>query len=72
MSMAAVMILCMGVFVYAELAIGFGYYMYLKSSNVAGNDKKQQKQNIKYSIIAGVAFPVTLAVIIANKAAERG
>ena len=72
MNVAAVTIICVGVFVYAELAIGFGYYMYLKSSKAAGGDEKQQKQNIKYSIIAGVAFPVTLAIIIANKAAEKG
>lgn len=72
MSAAAVVAICLGAFFYIELAIGFGYYMYLKSSKAAGNDETQQKQNIKYSIIAGVAFPVTLAIIIANKAAERG
>lgn len=72
MSAAAVVAICLGAFFYIELAIGFGYYMYLKSSKAAGGDEKQQKQNIKYSIIAGVAFPVTLAIIIANKAAEKG
>lgn len=71
MSTVAVVAICLGVFIYAELAIGFGYYMYLKSRKAADNDEKQQKQNIKYSIIAGVVFPVTLAIIIANKVAER-
>lgn len=72
MSAAAVVAICVGVFLYAELAIGFGYYMYLRASKAAETDEKQKKQIARYSIIAGVAFPVTLAIIIANKAAERG
>ena len=60
------------VFVYIELAIGFGYYMYTLTSNKAPEaDKAQQKQIKMYSIIAGVAFPITFAVIIANKVAEK-
>lgn len=71
MSTAAVVLICVGIFLYAELAIGFGYYMYLKSSKVINDDKTQKNQIVKYSIIAGVAFPVTFAIIIANKLAER-
>lgn len=72
MSMAAVVAVCIAVFVYIELAIGFGYYMFLLTSKkTQDTDEAQKKQVKKYSIIAGVAFPVTFAIIIANKAAER-
>ena len=72
MSVAAVIAVCIAAFVYIELAIGFGYYMFvLTSKKTQDTDEAQKKQIKKYSIIAGVAFPVTFAIIIANKAAER-
>lgn len=73
MSAAAGVVVCIVIFLYAELAIGFGYYMYLKvRKNLPDSvTEKEKKQVIKYSIVAGAAFPVTLAVIIASKAAER-
>ena len=70
MKVAAVILVL--IFVYIELAIGFGYYMFfLTSKRISGEDKDQRKQIIKYSIIAGIAFPVTFAILIASKAAER-
>lgn len=73
MSAVAVAALCVAGFIYIELAIGFGYYMYLIVSKKQPQDaaEKEKKQIVKYSIITGVAFPVTLALIIAAKAAER-
>lgn len=72
MSVAAVVAICIAIFVYIELAVGFGYYMFLLTSKkTPKTDEKQKKQIKKYSIIAGAAFPVTFAIIIANKAAER-
>ncbi|MBD5504099.1 MAG: hypothetical protein HDR09_20120 [Lachnospiraceae bacterium] len=72
MSVAAVIAVCIAAFMYIELAIGFGYYMFvLTSKKTQDTDETQKKQIKKYSIIAGVAFPVTFAIIIANKAAER-
>lgn len=72
MSAAAGAAVCIAVFVYIELAIGFGYYMFLLTSKKTPEaDTARQKQIKKYSIIAGVAFPVTFAIIMANKAAER-
>lgn len=60
------------VFVYIELAVGFGYYMFLLTSKKTPKASKGQRKQIKkYSIIAGVVFPVTFAIIMANKAAER-
>lgn len=72
MSVAAVVAVCITVFAYIELAIGFGYYMFLLTAKKTPEaDEEQKKQIKKYSIIAGVAFPVTFAIIIANKMAER-
>lgn len=72
MSMAAVAVVCMAVFLYAELAVGFGYYMFLLTSKeMKEADEEQKKQIRKYSIIAGVAFPVTFAVIVAGRMAGR-
>lgn len=70
MSAAAAAALCVMVFIYIELAIGFGYYMYLRTTRNEV-EKGQNKQIIRYSIIAGVFFPVTFAIIMAHKAAER-
>ena len=59
-------------FVYMELAIGFGYYMFVLTSEKATEADETQKKQIKmYSIIVGVAFPITFAIIIANKVAEK-
>ncbi len=72
MSAAAVLAVCIAVFVYIELAIGFGYYMFLLTSDKKPEaDETQQKKIKKYSIIAGAFFPVTFAIIMANKAVER-
>lgn len=72
MSVAAGVAICIAVFLYIELAIGFGYYMFLLTSKkTQKTDETQRKQIKKYSIIAGAAFPVTFAIIMANKAAER-
>lgn len=73
MKVAAVILVLVLIFAYIELAIGFGYYMFLLTSKrIAGEDKDQRKQIIKYSIMAGIAFPVTFAILIASKAAGRG
>ncbi|MBD5536884.1 MAG: hypothetical protein HDQ99_14770 [Lachnospiraceae bacterium] len=72
MSAAAVIAICIAIFLYMELAIGFGYYMFLLViKRTPDADEVQKKQIKKYSIIAGAAFPVTFAIIIAKKAAER-
>ncbi|MCM1296707.1 MAG: hypothetical protein NC311_14310 [Muribaculaceae bacterium] len=72
MSVATVVAVCIAVFVYIELAVGFGYYMFLLATKKTQEaDETQKKQIKKYSIIAGAAFPVTFAIIMANKAADR-
>lgn len=72
MSAAAVAALCAAGFLYIELAVFFGYYMFLLTSRKTPEaDEAQKKQIRKYSIIAGVVFPITFAIIMANKAAER-
>lgn len=72
MNGAAVVAVCIVVFAYIELAVGFGYYMFLLvSKKTPEADEAQKKQIKKNSIIAGVAFPVTFAIIVANKTAER-
>ncbi len=72
MSMAAVVAACIAVFAYIELGIGFGYYMFLLTSKKTPDaDEGQKRQIRKYSIIAGAAFPVTFAIIMASRAAER-
>lgn len=72
MSTAGVVTVCIAVLIYLELAVGIGYYMFLLTSRKTTDaDEGQRKQIKKYSIIAGAAFPITLAIILANKAAER-
>lgn len=67
----AVVGICVAIFVYIEIAIGVGYYMFLLTSKEEREINEEQKKKIrKYSIFAGAAFPVTLAIIIASKAAE--
>lgn len=69
----AILAVVIAILVYIELAVGFGYYMFILTSRKAQEvDEEQKKQIKKYSIIAGVAFPITFAVIIANKVAEKG
>ncbi len=72
MNAIAVVVVCIVVFVYAEIATGIGYYMFLLTSGKTKEaDDEQKKQIRKYSIIAGIAFPITIAIIIANRAAGR-
>ena len=72
MSAAAGVAVGIAAFLYIELAIGFGYYMFLLTSKKTPEaDETQKKQIKKYSLIAGAAFRVTFAIIMANKAAER-
>lgn len=72
MNVIAVVIICLAIFIYIELAVGVGYYMFLLTSKKTPDaEEAQRKQIKKYSIIAGVAFPITLAIMAANKAAER-
>lgn len=72
MSVGVAIVICIAVFIYIEVAIGVGYYMYiLTSRKMPEADEKQKKQIRQYSIVAGVAFPVTFAILVANKAAER-
>lgn len=71
MGVAAAVAAGAGIFLYVELAVGFGYYMFLLTSKkIPDADGTQKKQIKRYSIMAGVAFPITFAIIIANKAAE--
>ncbi|RKI94304.1 hypothetical protein D7V94_01815 [Parablautia intestinalis] len=70
MGMIEIAVICIIIFVYVELAVFFGYYMYLLTSK-GGEENPDKKQVKRYSIIAGVAFPITFAIIMANKAAER-
>lgn len=70
MNAAAVVVLAVLAFVYVELAIFAGAYMYLKASQQ--EDKKEDKKKIRaYSVVAGIFFPVTFAIMAAYKATER-
>lgn len=71
--MAAVIIIGILVFIYIELAVGIGYYMYRIVTKKQDNEVNDQekKQIVKYSVISGVAFPVTVAILIAGKIAEK-
>lgn len=72
MSTAGLVVACIAVLIYLELAVGIGYYMFLLASKkMPDADEVQRKLLKKYSVIVGVAFPITLAIIFANKAAER-
>lgn len=73
MNTGAVIAVSVAAFIYMELAIGFGYYMFiLTSRKMQETDQQQKKQIRKYSIIAGAVFPITFAIIIANKVAGKG
>lgn len=72
MSTVAFVATFIAVFTYLELAVGIGYYMFILTSRKTPQaDEAQKRQIIKYSVIAGAVFPVTIAFIIASKAAER-
>lgn len=73
MTIHTVVIVITAVFLYVEAAIGTGYYMYLITRKKTKQDatKEERKQLTRYSIIAGVAFPVTFAILFAARAAER-
>ena len=73
MNAAAVIAIAAAAFLYVEAAIGTGYYMYLITRKKTKQDatKEERKQLTRYSIIAGVAFPVTFAILFAARAAER-
>lgn len=71
MSAAAVVAIAVALFLYIETAIGTGYYMFLITRRTDADDEQQKKQLKKYSIIAGVFFPITFALLIAGHAAER-
>lgn len=73
MSAAAVVAIAAAVFLYTEAAIGTGYYMYLITRKKTKQDvtKEERKQLTRYSIIAGLAFPVTFAILFAARAAEK-
>lgn len=71
MSAAAVVAIAVALFLYIETAIGTGYYMFLITRRTDADDEQQKKQLKKYSIIAGVFFPITFTLLIAGHAAER-
>ena len=71
MSAAAVVAIAVALFLYIETAIGTGYYMFLITRRTDADDEQQKQQLKKYSIIAGVFFPITFALLIAGHAAER-
>lgn len=60
------------IFLYIEAAIGTGYYMFLiTGGNAKEAQDEEQKQIKKYSILAGVFFPITFALLIAGHAAGK-
>lgn len=72
MSAAAGVAVAVIVFLYIEVAIGTGYYMYLiTGGNVKETPDEERKQIKKYSIFAGVFFPITFAILIAGNAAGK-
>lgn len=69
-------LLCVGIFAYIELAIFTGCYMYMKAAGQEIKTKAEKQQEdrrnmIRYSVAAGVMFPITFAILAAHKAAER-
>lgn len=71
MGTLAAVLLCVAVFVYVEAGIFTGVYMYLKTSQGQQDKKEDKKELIGYSILAGIAFPITFAILAAYRAAER-
>lgn len=70
MNMAAAITFAVAIFIYVELAIFAGAYMYLKTTQNTAEDEDKKKIK-KYSVVAGIFFPVTFAIIAAYKATER-
>lgn len=69
-------LLCVGIFAYIELAIFTGCYMYMKAAGqeikTEAEEWQEDRRNlIRYSVAAGVMFPITFAILAAHKAAER-
>lgn len=63
-------IIIVAVFLYVELVIFAGAFMYLKATR--NTPETEDKKKIRaYSVIAGIFFPVTFAIIAAYKATER-
>lgn len=55
MSTAGLVVACIAVLIYLELAVGIGYYMFLLASKkMPDADEVQRKLLKKYSVIAGV------------------
>lgn len=77
MGTVGTVLLCVGIFAYSELAIFTGCYMYMKAAGTqikqedTEEQKAERKNMIRYSVAAGVMFPITFAIIAAHKAAER-
>lgn len=71
MSAAAVVAAAVVTVLYIEMAVGTGYYMYLITKRTGEDGEHEQKQIKRYSILAGAFFPITLAILIAGRAAER-
>lgn len=70
MNTAAVIAFAVVIFIYVELAIFAGAYMYLKTTQNTAEDEDKKKIK-KYSVVAGIFFPVTFAIIAAYKATGR-
>lgn len=71
MSAAAGVAIAVIAFLYIEIAIGTGYYMFLITGGEKEAQDEEQKQIKKYSILAGVFFPITFTLLIAGHAAEK-
>lgn len=70
MSTLVAVLLGVAVFVYVELAIFTGQYMYIKTSKQETSEK-EKRQLVKYSVAAGIAFPITFAILAAYKATGK-
>lgn len=71
MSALAAVFLGVIIFIYIELAIFTGCYMFIKVTGTEERKAFEKRQVIGYSILTGVFFPITFAIIAAYKVAER-
>lgn len=76
MGTVGTILLCAGIIAYIELAIFTGCYMYMKAAGQeikteAEEQREDRRHMIRYSVAAGVMFPITFAILAAHKAAER-